>query len=63
MDKNNKNKTIIDNYITKTTIISGVSALTAHLMTGLLYPLELVKIRLQGNYYLYNIQIFKFYLH
>jgi len=44
----NNNKTIISNYLTEKTIISGVSALGASLVTGLLYPLELIKIRLQG---------------
>ena len=28
---------------------NGIAGLLAHLSTGILYPLELLKIRLQGN--------------
>jgi hypothetical protein len=33
----------------KISIISGASALIAHIVSGVLYPLELLKIRLQGR--------------
>ncbi len=40
-------------YVKKQTIISGTSALSAYFITGVLYPLELIKIRLQGLYQIY----------
>jgi hypothetical protein len=32
----------------KISIISGASALIAHIVSGVLYPLELLKIKIQG---------------
>jgi hypothetical protein len=49
MDEDSK---FLKRNITQKTLISGISALSAHMITGVLYPLELVKIRLQGLYIL-----------
>jgi len=44
--------TKIDSELYKKSIVNSLAGLLGNLATGLFYPLELLKLRLQGNLYL-----------